>query len=237
VAIWFRQPDIKCTFTAKFNGTSNIQDKLFYVIAEFVPTTFEAGTSFVHAQIEEDSTLTEKTITYSKYIKPPHLRSTNQKVAHVIFGFNDCNSANRVIEYGMYIEGKEIKVHKHLSEPRRCLKCQHLSHYIPDCKNNTNTCARCNRQHHTTTCTTTDPKDFECTNCTGKEAKGHGAANRNCPTFVKEKEKMQERFLENKYKYFPSSSPCTWCLLNQPRTTHDRTTAHVATKTQLERHK
>jgi hypothetical protein len=126
-AIWFRQPDVKHTFTAKFNGISNIQDKLFYVIAEFVPTTFEAGTSFTHARIEEDSALTEKTITYSKYIKPPHLHSTNQKVAHVIFSFNDRNSANRVIEYGMYIEGKEIKVCKCLSEPRRCLNASTMA--------------------------------------------------------------------------------------------------------------
>jgi hypothetical protein len=74
---------------------------------------------------------------------------------------------------------------------------------------------RCNRQHRTMTCTTTDPKDFKCTNCTGEEAKGHGAADRNCPTFIKEKEKMQEHFPENKYKYFPSSLPRTWCLLNQ----------------------
>jgi hypothetical protein len=51
-AKWFRQPDVKCAFTAKFNSTSNIQDKLFYVIAEFILTTFKAGTSFTLSHLK-----------------------------------------------------------------------------------------------------------------------------------------------------------------------------------------
>jgi hypothetical protein len=144
---WFKQPNVKQAFTAKFDGTSNIQNKLFYIIAEFVSTTFEEGSSFMHAQIESDSTLAEKAIVYSKYIKPAHLCMTGQKVAHIVFGFSNCNNTNKAIKYGMYIEGKEIKVRKHLSELRRCLKCQHFGHYVPDCKADTDTCARCNGKH------------------------------------------------------------------------------------------
>jgi hypothetical protein len=160
--------------------------------------------------------LVENTIAYSKYIKPAHLRTAGQKVVHIVFGFSNCNNTNKAIKYGMYIEGKETKVCKHLSEPRRCLKCQHFGHYVLECKADMDTCTRCNRKHRTTTCIATDKEDFKCTNCTGKEVKTHGAADRNCLTFTKEKEKLQERILENKYKYFPSSIPCTWCLLNQP---------------------
>jgi hypothetical protein len=56
-----------------FSGTSNIQNKLYYIIAEFIPTTFEAGSSFVHAKLENIDFLTEGSITFSKYIKPPYL--------------------------------------------------------------------------------------------------------------------------------------------------------------------
>jgi hypothetical protein len=107
---WFKLPDVKRAFTAKFDSTSNIQNKLFYIIAEFIPTTFEEGSSFTHARIESDSTLAENTIAYSKYIKPAHLRTAGQKVAHVVFGFSDHNDTNKAIEYGMYIEGEETKV-------------------------------------------------------------------------------------------------------------------------------
>ena len=47
-------------------------------------------------------------------------------------------------------------------------------------------------------------------------AKGHGVANQNCPAFNAERRKIQERIPENKYKYFPTSLPSTWRLLNEP---------------------
>jgi len=60
---------------------------------------------------------------YSKYIKPQHLQASNQKVAHIIIGFNDRKATNRAIEHSLFIEGKQTTVHKLLSKPKRCLKC------------------------------------------------------------------------------------------------------------------
>jgi hypothetical protein len=106
-------------------------------------------------------------------------------------------------------------VHKKLTEPRRCLKCQKYSHYIPDCKASGDTCARCGGQHRTAACSVTDTSDFCCANCTGTEAKGHGAADRNCPKFRAQQEKIQERIPENKYKHFPTFVLSTWKLLSE----------------------
>ena len=39
-AIWFNQPGVQHAFLTKYRGTSNIENKLFYIVAEFVPTTF-----------------------------------------------------------------------------------------------------------------------------------------------------------------------------------------------------
>jgi hypothetical protein len=54
-ASWIRLADIQKAFMAHFDGTSNMRNKLYYVIAEFVPTTFDAGSSFAHAKVEEDN--------------------------------------------------------------------------------------------------------------------------------------------------------------------------------------
>jgi hypothetical protein len=190
-ASWLKQNKVRKSFMANYGGTSNMRDKLYDIIAEFVPTTFEAGSSYVHAKMEEDNGLCTNAIAYSKYIKPAHLRTSNQKVAHVVFGFDDRHGANSAIEGGMFIEGKHVNVRKMLTEPRRCLKCQRFGHYVPDCKATHDTCVCCGEQHRTSQCMITDTSSFCCTNCTGVGAKGHGAADRNCSAFKAEKEKIQ----------------------------------------------
>ena len=214
-AKWLRQPEVQKAFIERYGGTSNIQNKLFYTVAEFVPTTFDAGSNYAHLRVEQDNAIPTSAMAYSKYIKPQHLRASNQKVAHVILGFNDRKAANRAIKYGLFIEGKQVAVRKLLSEPKRCLKCQKFGHYVADCKAETDKCARCSGKHRTTQCTATDPGTPECANCTDNP-KGHGAADRTCPTYLKEKCKLHERIPENKYKYFPTNDPRTWQLLNQP---------------------
>ena len=82
-----------------------------------------------------------------------------------------------------------VSVHKTLTEPRRCLKCQKFGHYTNSCKAETDTCARCGNHHRTTQCVLTDPTFFSCANCTDTNAKGHGAADQNCVAFNGEREK------------------------------------------------
>jgi hypothetical protein len=70
---WLSQTDVQKAFMDCYGGSSNMQSKLSYVIAEFVPTTFIEGSTFTHLKIEENSGLSVNTIAYSKYIKPAHL--------------------------------------------------------------------------------------------------------------------------------------------------------------------
>jgi hypothetical protein len=86
---WLKQNDVQKSFMANYGGMSDMCDKLYYVIAEFVPTTFKAGSSYIHVKMEEDNGLCTNAIVYSKYIKQVHLCTSNQKVAHIVFGFND----------------------------------------------------------------------------------------------------------------------------------------------------
>jgi hypothetical protein len=134
-------------------------------------------------------------------------------VAHIIIGFNDQKAANRAIEHGLFIKGKQATVRKLLSEPKRCLKCQKFGHYVADCKAETDRCARCGEKHQTTLCTAMDPSLHKCMNCIDNP-KGHGTADRTCPAYLKEKGKLHEHIPENKYRYFPTNDPHTWQLLN-----------------------
>ena len=60
-------------FMECYGGMSNIQNKLYYTIAGFVPTTFDVGTNYANLQAEQDNGLMMTTMAYSKYIKPQHL--------------------------------------------------------------------------------------------------------------------------------------------------------------------
>ena len=126
------------------------------------------------------------------------------------------DDTNTAITSGLFIEGKHMNVRKLLTEPKRCLKCQKYSHYANNCKATADTCAQCGEQHHTAQCPVTDMATFQCTNCTDAEAIRHGAADRECPVFLAQCHKIQERIPKNKYKFFPTSSPTTWKLLNKP---------------------
>jgi hypothetical protein len=175
-----------------YSGTSNMRNKLHYVIAEFVPVTYDVGSGYAHAKVENNNTLGLDTIAYSKYIKPPHLCTGNQKVAHVILGFTDQDDANTAIASGLFIEGKHTNICKSLTEPKRCLKCQKYGHYATECKSTTDICTRCGDPHRTAQCPVTDTAAFHCTNCVDTEAMGHGAADRECPGFKAQHRKIQE---------------------------------------------
>ena len=64
--------------------------------------------------------------------------------------------------------------------------------------------------HRTFDCDMTDPNLFACYNCKGTSAKGHGAADRQCPAFIEQLSTLQARNPETKYKYFPTNDPKSW---------------------------
>jgi hypothetical protein len=55
----------------------------------------------------------------------------------------------------------------------------------------------------------------------GRSQRTWQRADRNCSAFKTEKEKIQVRIPENKYKYFPTEVPRTWQLLNETDTNTD----------------
>jgi hypothetical protein len=123
-----------------------------------------------------------------------------------------------------------------LTEPKRCLKCQKYRHYISDCKAMEDTCARCGDPHWTALCTTDIATGYQCINCMGNEAIGHSTADRECTAYKVQCRKIHERTPKNKYKFFPTSAPFTWRLLNAPEPLPDKpqTTQHHDGRTHME---
>ena len=203
-----------------YSSSAKICNKLYHSIAEFVPTTFNMNDNYSHNKLETTNSLKPSSIAWSRYIKPPNLCSANQKLAHVILGLTSKNAANKVIQHGLYIEGKHITVQKSLADRRHCLKCQWFGHFAADCKAKGDTCAHCALDHRTNACTVTH-LSLKCTNCPSETAKGHESTNRDCSAFIAETHKLLQCNSENKYRYYPMDNPTTWALLSNHNNNND----------------
>jgi hypothetical protein len=152
------------------------------VIAEYVPVSFQPDMDYAIAQVESDSSLLKGTIREVCYIKKIERRAQGQKTAHVILGLALPKQANIAIRQGLIIEGKKVQVRRHKMDPKWCMKCQGVgvNHMVATCKSIHNVCARCAGMHRTDQCGVGMLEDFKCANC---NARGHGAADRECPFF------------------------------------------------------
>lgn len=72
-AAWMSNGDVQKAFMNRYDGTSTIQKKLHYVITEFMPITFNMGSSYIHTKLEDNNLISERALPFSKYIKLPHL--------------------------------------------------------------------------------------------------------------------------------------------------------------------
>ena len=186
---WLKNPKVQKAFLLTYSSNANIHTKLFHVITEFVPKSFNAGTAHSHTMLEANNSLTPDSITWMKYIKPLHPQTMKQQSAHVIIGLSNREDANKIILHGLYIEDKHTNFCKMTVTPRRCLKCQHFGHYASECKATTDMCVLCTLNHCTNLCPTPDSPP-KCANCTGISAVGHGSADKDCPSFLSETHKL-----------------------------------------------
>ena len=209
---WIRNKEVQEAFLSSFRVTTSVKCQTFYIVAEFMPTTFVAGDSGSYTKLEDTNNLPTDTITSTKFIKSPHLRYKEQKVTHLIVSFSSRKEANTIIQQGLYIEGKHVIVRKVLTEPRRCLKCQMYGHFVSECKAQNDRCARCTEQHRTALCPIATNSPLRCANCKPGTSSGHSAADRGCPSFLEEQAKIDKRSPENKFKYFPTFDLNTWKL-------------------------
>ncbi|KAJ7158434.1 hypothetical protein C8R46DRAFT_872348, partial [Mycena filopes] len=84
-------------FLAAMGGTSVYKERLYNVVVEFVPVSFDPTKRGALHVVESDNNLPEGSLAKARWIKPPQQRRSSQRVAHAVLGFDDECSANRVI--------------------------------------------------------------------------------------------------------------------------------------------
>jgi hypothetical protein len=214
-ARWIQEETNTKAFLLNFGGASLAKPMLLNALVEFVPLTFDPNLLTAVEAVERLSGLPPRSLLFAKFIKPKDRRHSGQSLGHAIFGFSTREAANHALVHGLFVEGKRVLARKLLPDPRRCTKCQVVgaTHLAAECKSMHDVCGRCSKDHWTSKCPVTDPSLFKCHNC--KEgAWPHTTADRKCPTFVAEVQKLHARTPGSKYRYFVTNDPATWELIN-----------------------
>ncbi|KAJ7217550.1 hypothetical protein C8J57DRAFT_1537679 [Mycena rebaudengoi] len=200
-------------FLEAMGGTSALKHRRTSLVVEYVPTSFDPNLDGALRILEDDNNLGRGAIASARFIKAVEWRHSGQCVAHIILALNNDVSANRIIRYGIFIEGKKVWGRKLLPEPVRCLKCQMIGtgHLADTCLSIHDTCAQCGGMHRTAVCEVSDAAQA-CSNCRGAKMsyQGHGAADRGCPFFATKLQFSLERNPDAPFKYFLTNDPETW---------------------------
>lgn len=208
-ADYLRREDVMRTFMDHFGGTSALHARTYQVVVEHVPVSFDVARAEALRKVEETSELPPRAIHEARWIKPAHLRSAGQRVAFLIMGLTTREAANRVLNYGVIVEGKHCRTRKLLPEPKRCVKCQGYGHFARECKSPKDVCARCAGEHRTMdqSCPAGKSRPMRCANC-AKE--GHGAADRGCDVYQGRLAQLRTRDPDARFRLFPTNDPDTW---------------------------
>ncbi|KAJ7681265.1 hypothetical protein B0H17DRAFT_943203, partial [Mycena rosella] len=201
------------TFLAGMGGTSVYKPRLFSVVVEFVPVTFDPCLDHAFATIEDANGIPRGELAQAHFIKPVARRHPAQMSAHAIFGFASVVSANHAIRHRLFVDGRHVMAQKLLSEPICCLKCQIVGtgHNAVACPSVHDMCARCGDMYRTAECTVLDTERAY-SNCRAAKGQfcGHGTADRSCLVFTDRLQFALERNPEANYRYYPTDDPATW---------------------------
>jgi hypothetical protein len=206
---WFNTPINRSNFLNRFGTDILIKDRSFQVLVEYVPLSFAPEDKATLTDIEKKAGITPSSIIKARYVKPIQRRLPTQRTAHIILTLNSKTSANQIIKHGLSIAGKKVYGRKLTPEPTRCLKCQSFegAHVAVNCPKEVDTCGTCGATHRTAECTVTERELYFCSNC---NTHGHGAWDRECPTFKQKQNAYASRNEESKYRFFPTEDPLTW---------------------------
>ena len=156
---WLCNDDHRQNFQQCFDGGhTQVKDREYSVLMEFVPTKHQVDSEIERQQIEHRANIEKGEILTTRWVKPEERRSEHQRVAHLIVKVKSVRAANQLLREGAIIAGARVFARKMKREPRRCLKCQRLSsHLAATCTSVDNTCATCGAAHRTHTCKVDDP--------------------------------------------------------------------------------
>ncbi|EPQ55664.1 hypothetical protein GLOTRDRAFT_41112, partial [Gloeophyllum trabeum ATCC 11539] len=87
----------KGAFAARFHPSSQVKDRLYAILAKFVPITFDPDAPRDLREIEETNRLDVGTIAKARWVKPIDRRHPHQLVAHALIHLTTPENANKAI--------------------------------------------------------------------------------------------------------------------------------------------
>ena len=209
-AVWVMDAAVRKVFESNFGGSAKLVDKLFSVVACFVPVTFRDTLADTLSKIEDDNNVAKGTIVKCKWLKAPKYWSQNQRFAHAVLSVSERLDACTMIQQGIIIEGHRYQAKKLEELPKRCFKCQRIGHMASKCIEIHEVCPFCAGAHAGDQCKVS-PDSYRCINCTkAKRPANHAVWDRACPSMFEEKKKRDLRNPDSQYKYFPTKEEWTW---------------------------
>lgn len=214
-AAWIRKADNKHKFTERFDPERTMKERNYTLVVPFVPLTFSPDSDKDLREIEETSDLPTGTIIKARWIKPPNRREKTQLVGHVMITLSTPESANQALLKGLQIRNKKVQPQKNRKEPTRCLKCQRYGHIAASCQSIQDVCGTCGHTHRTADCDRAG--ETWCVSC-GTD--NHSSWDRECPSFEKCCEELDERYRENSMPFFPTGE--LWTMVSEPQRTRTK---------------
>jgi hypothetical protein len=213
-SLWLTKTENRDDFCKKIGPGVVFRSRVHNLIAFNVPLDISPEDHTHRTEVCEVNNLDKNTITAMRWIKPAHRRAPSQRTAHLILTFNNADAANRAITNGLYICNRRCHIERVKREPTRCLKCQGWNHFANECLEDHDTCGNCTKNHRTNDCPT--PTVRKCVSC---KTDDHASWSRDCPTFTKKLNDMNDRNPENTLQYIPTADPWTWTANVRPTQT------------------
>ena len=208
LAKWFADEFNKVEFSSVFGDEVKFKSRAYNVLALNVPVNLIPELEEHREEINETNGWARNTVTSIRWAKPLGRRSANQRSAHLILTFTNPESANRAISNGITICNRKCRTERLRREPLRCLKCQGWNHMARDCIEPKDKCSNCAENHRSEEC----GQLKTITRCVSCKSNDHASWSRECPTFLRKVEELNERNPENRLPFFPTTEPWTWSM-------------------------
>ena len=203
--MWLATQENRNRFSTKIGPEAVFRTWVHSLIAFNVSLAISPESQSHRQEVCEANDMDTETITTMRWAKPIHRRAPEQRTAHLILMFSNADAANRAITNGLYICNRRCHVERVKREPTRCLKCQGWNHFAKECMEDEDKCGNCTKNHRTSDCPT--PEIRRCVSCNLDD---HASWSRECPTFIKKLNDLNDRNPENMLQYFPTTDPWTW---------------------------
>jgi hypothetical protein len=209
-AKWMRTAEARTKLTTALKTPINFRDQTYALIIQYLSTSLHTDRPQFLRLVEEENSLKINSLASIRWIKAPERRPPGQLTAFAMLQISDPSTANQLLKDGLYINREKLRVRKDRREPIRCAKCQHFGHMAKNCQATQDSCGTCGKEHRTSECTGNSNQDHWCTNC---RSNNHASWSRECPTFGKQCQLLDDRYPENTMPYFPTSEPWTQVML------------------------